>query len=99
MSILVGIPDTHVRRLRDAVLIDRLTRDLTAGFLSGQRIALIGGYPIILNDEQADMRAWADSLTRREPGTATVTRHGDGSVDIVLSHCISAYLTPSAVTR
>jgi hypothetical protein len=96
MSITIGIPDTHVRLLSDAVLIDRLRRDIAAGFRSGNRTALVGGYPIVVNDMRDDMRAWADSLTR-DPGTATVTRHADGSADIVLTPAISVYLVPRAV--
>lgn len=93
MSIILVVPDTHVRRLRDGALINRLVADVARGLRNHHRTGLIAGFgvPLAQADPAEDIKL-AERLEHRKPGEASVNRH-DAWTDVTLipGYTVSLY--------
>lgn len=93
------ISDRHIRDLSDAALLAQLADEVERGIAAGGRTVLVGGcvLPQLYDLDPTDM-LWA----LRHPRGQHVTRHADGSTDVVLTVGIEVNIHPShqkAVTR
>lgn len=77
MTIVLVVPNTHVRGLRDNALISRLTTDVLHGLRTHAHTGVVAGHRIQLaQTDPAEDDALADALERRKPNTAQVRRRG-----------------------
>ena len=93
------ISDQQTRHLSDQQLLTRLGRQVVAGIEAGGRTVLVGGctLPQLYDLDPTDM-LWA----LRHPRGQHVTRHDDGSADVVLTTGIEVHIHPAhlkAVSR
>lgn len=76
MSIVLVVPDTHVRRLRDGALVNRLVTDVVRGLRGHHNTGIVAGQRIQLaQTDPAEDDALAYALEHRQPGAAHVERH------------------------
>lgn len=93
------ISDRHLRELSDAALLAQLAIEVERGIAARGRTVLVGGCILPqLFDLDPSPLLWA----LRHPHGQHVTRHPDGSTDVVLTVGIEVHIHPShqkAVTR
>lgn len=90
------ISDRQTRDLGDGALLARLAREVETGIAAGGRTVLVGGctLPQLYDLDPTDM-LWA----LRHPRGQHVTRHGDGSTDVVLTVGIEVHIHPAGGHR
>lgn len=93
------ISDRQTRFLGDGALLARLAADVERGIAAGGRTVLVAGHTLPqLFDRDSGPLLWA----LRHPHGQHVTRHPDGSADVVLTVGVEVHIHPShqkAVTR
>lgn len=85
------ISDQQTRNLGDGALLARLAREVETGVAAGGRTVLVGGctLPQLYDRDPAPM-LWA----LRHPRGQHVTRHADGSTDVVLTEGVEVHIHP-----
>jgi len=86
------ISDRQTRHLSDGALLARLATEVERGIAARGRTVLVGGctLPQLFDLDPADM-LWA----LRHPRGQHVTRHADGSTDVVLTVGIEVHIHPA----
>lgn len=86
------ISDRQTRHLGDGALLNRLAAEVERGIAAGGRTVLVGGctLPQLYDLDPTDM-LWA----LRHPHGQHVTRHDDGSTDVVLTVGIEVHIHPA----
>lgn len=85
------ISDRQTRHLGDGALLARLAREVETGVAAGGRTVLVGGCTLPqLYDLDPSPLLWA----LRHPRGQHVTRHTDGSADVVLTVGIEVHIHP-----
>lgn len=94
MALHLVVPDTHVRSLTAPVLADRLTRDLLTSLTATSSRVRIAGYELFLDRRNSRGREpeWAHALRNRKFDADAVTRHDDGTTDVVLTAGVHVHL-------
>jgi len=93
VSIILVVPDTHVRRLRDGALVNRLRAEVARGLRLHHRTGLIAGFRVPLaQSDPAEDDELAYALEHPRPGVCSVDRH-DGWTDVTLmpGYTVSLY--------
>lgn len=85
------ISDRQTRDMRDGALLARLAHDVERGVAAGGRTVLVGGHtlPQLYDLDPTDL-LWA----LHHPRGQRVTRHQDGSTDVVLTVGIEVHIHP-----
>lgn len=86
------ISDKQTQHLGDGALLARLAREVETGIAAGGRTVLVAGHTLPqLYDLDPTAMLWA----LRHPRGQQVTRHGDGSADVVLTTGIEVHIRPA----
>lgn len=90
------ISDRQTRGLGDGALLARLAREVETGIAAGGRTVLVGGctLPQLYDLDPTDM-LWS----LRHPHGQHVTRHDDGTTDVVLTVGIEVHIHPAGGHR
>jgi hypothetical protein len=93
VSIVLVVPDTHVRGLRDGALVNHLASDVARGLRGHHRTGLVAGHRVHLAQaDPAEDDELAYALEHRTPGTASVARHkGWTEVTLMPGYKVSLY--------
>lgn len=90
------ISDRQTRHLSDGALLNRLATEVEKGVAAGGRTVLVGGCVLPqLYDLDPSPMLWA----LRHPWGQHVTRHQDGSTDVVLTVGVEVHIHPAGGHR